>query len=291
MPRLRARPPSSSSNFVTYLGPITIGAGYTGSKILMIHWWDPALASQIDLKLMLLSGVLIGVTIRPLVQRIYWHRTTSFLIMSLVLLLMGPPGAFPEHLLWKNDWETVWWLVIMPDLLPSFVVAGLASLLITPRQFQLTLKDFFALLHPQHSPGLFLRFPTAALAYVGIYLLTRSIFNWFEGIPLIATLQSFLEPGPVWNQNLIYLWIRGCFLVLALFPFCQILRGSLSEMTLILGIFLFMVSDFAPQFSRISGLPTYELMDQVIQRLFIDVIFCYITVLLLSKGWIQFRKS
>ncbi len=285
MPRLQNKFSLPQRGFATFFGPITIGAGYAVSKILVIRWWDTSLVLQVDFKLFFLSGIFLGILIRPIAQRIYWYRSTSFLIMTMTLLLMGPLGSIPEWLVWEQDMELLFWTMMLPEVIPILVVTLLTSLILTPQQCQLTLPRMGKRLLPLVSWNWFFHICLGAGIYVFLFVCFRipiESLSTFDTYWKNLT-EFFMVPSSHWMQKLLYLWGRGILLIFAILPIYTVIRGRPHELTLIFGSLLFVVADFLPIFANIYGSLPYELIDQMIQRLFIDFIFCYTIVLLFKK--------
>lgn len=276
---------TAHNHFSSYVGPIAIGAGYAVSKALMIRWLQPELVTQIDFPLYALAGFFLGIVIRPIVQRIYWYRQTSFTILTVMLLLMGPAGAFPEYLMWDQplDWE--FGKSVLPEMVPVIISILLASLILVPAQFQLTFTDIVNRFVYQISWDWGIRVFVGAWVYAGLFLCFRVALSTVETweAPWNNVIVFFNSTEIPWSGKLFYLWSRGAILVLAILPIHNIIRGKPHEMALIFGSLLFVVGDFAPLVANTYGGFAYEMIDQIVQRLFIDFIFCYTVMLLFDK--------
>ncbi|MBF0289085.1 MAG: hypothetical protein HQM14_14800 [SAR324 cluster bacterium] len=285
MARLRDKTVLPSRSFSAYAGPITIGAGYAVSKILVIRWWDTSLVLQIDFKLFVIAGIFLGILIRPIAQRIYWQRHTGFLVMTSTLLLMGPLGSISEWMLWEQDIELLFWTIVLPEIIPMLVVSLLASLILTPPQSHLTLSSMGKRLLPLLSWSWFFHVCLGAGIYTFLFVCFRILpesVSSFDAYWNNLTI-FFTSPASAWIQKILYLWVRGIVLIVAILPVYIVIRGKMHELTLIFGSLLFVVADFLPIFANIYGRFPYELIDQIIQKLFIDFIFCYTIVLLFKK--------
>lgn len=273
------------SHFNSYIGPLSIGAGYAVSKVLMLRWLAPERAAQVDFKLYVLAGFFLGIVIRPIAQRIYWYRSTRFVILTLMLLLMGPLGSFPEYWMENQPIDGEFWQRMLPETASVCMVTLLASLILIPTQFQVTLTDIFKRLFYQISWDWGMRVFLGAAAYVGLFLCFRvalsSVETW--DAPWGNVVLFLQSEGTSGFEKLAYLWGRGLMLVLAILPIHNILRGKPYEMALIFGSLLFVVGDFAPLVANPQGVFTYEMIDQIAQRLFIDFLFCYAVMLLFDK--------
>ena len=276
---------TTRSPFNSYIAPLAMGAGYAVSKVLMVRWLEPERVAQVDFKLYVLAGFFLGIVLRPIVQRIYWYRRTSFVVLTLMLLLMGPAGAFPESFMGNQPIDGEFWQRILPEVASVLMVTLLASLILVPAQFQLTLADIFKRLLYQISWDWGARVVLGAAVYVGLFLCFRvaliSVGTWEA--PWHNVLVFFKSAETSWLEKVGYLWGRGVMLVLALLPIHNILRGKPYEMALIFGAVLFVVGDFAPLVASTSGGFGAEMIDQIVQRLFIDFIFCYAVMLLFDK--------
>ena len=285
MPKQRIKTPVPQRGAAGYIGPIAIGAGYAVTKMLMVRWLDPELVLQVDFKLFLLAGLFLGIIIRPIFQRIYWYRRTSFVFVMIMLLLMGPFSTFPEYLLWGQIIDQQFLAQMLPEMIPLMVVTLLASLILVPSQSQLTLSDMGERLWRQMSSDWWIRVFIGAGGYVLLFLCFRVAFYSSEAwdTPLKNLNLFFTSPETPWMWKLVYLWERGILLVLAILPIHNVLSGKPHELTLIFGPVLFVVSDFMPLFANIYGKLPLEIIDQIIQRLFIDFLFCYVVMLLFNK--------
>ncbi len=286
MPRQRTQTSASQRHFSGYIGPIAIGAGYAVSKMLTLRWLDAELAQQADFKMFVLSGLFLGIIIRPVMQRIYWYRRTSFVFVAVMFLLMGPLSTFPDYLIWGQPIDQSFLEQILPEMIPLLVVTLLGSLILAPSQFQLTVSGMGGRLFRQMSWNWSLRVLIGAGGYVILFLIFRVAFysldNW--ELPLQNLTSFFTSPETLWQWKLIYLWERGILLVLAILPIHNVLLGRPHELTLIFGSLLFVVGGFVPAFANIYGKLPFEIIDQIIQRLFIDFIFCYTVMLLFDKS-------
>ncbi|MBF0279249.1 MAG: hypothetical protein HQM13_15735 [SAR324 cluster bacterium] len=286
MPKRRINSQLSQRHFTGYIGPLAIGAGYAVSKIMTIRWLEPELAPHADFKLFVLSGLFLGIIIRPVLQRIYWFRRTSFVFVALMLLLMGPLSTVPEYLMWGRPIDQLYLKRMIPEIIPLLVVTLLGSLILSPSQFQLTMSGMVRRLIRQISWSWWVRVGVGAGGYVILFLIFRVAFyslgHWES--PLENLNSFFVSPETTWAWKLVYLWEQGILLVLAILPIHNILIGKPHELALIFGSLLFVVGDFVPTFANIHGNLPFEIIDQIIQRLFIDFIFCYAVMLLFDKS-------
>lgn len=284
MPHMREKAPAAQRNLTTFIGPVTTGAGYAVSKIFLIRWLLPEMTVQIDFKLFILAGFFLGIIIRPIFQRIYWYRSTAFVWISFTLLLMGHLGSFPEYFLDGNSLDSFFWAVALIETIPLLVVTIIASLILLPSQHQVTLSDMRQRLEKKLSLPFFFLIGMGAFAYVFLFLTFRVGFQSLDDISRpLQNLQSYFEFGVPVEEKLFYLWLQGVVLIIAMIPIHSVIRGKPHELTLILGTLLFVIKDFVPLFAPIDGQLPHEMLDQIIQRLFIDAFFCYTIMLMFAK--------
>ena len=285
MPKQRIKSAASQRGGAGYIGPIAIGSGYAVTKMLTVRWFDPELVPEVDFKLFLLAGLFLGIIIRPIFQRIYWYRRTSFVFVTIMLLLMGPVGVFPEYLLWGQVIDQLLLKRILTEMIPLVVVVLLASLILIPSQSQLTLADMSRRFLRQMSGVWWIRVFASAGGYVLLFLCFRVAFYSSEAweAPLKNLSLFFTSSETPWMGKLVFLWGRGLLLVFAILPIHNVLNGKPHELTLVFGPVLFVVGDFMPLFANIYGQLPLEIIDQIIQRLFIDFLFCYAVMLLFHK--------
>lgn len=288
MPQRRKRTQTSRNTFTNFMGPITIGTGYAVSKILLIRWLIPEATPHIDFKLFLLAGFLLGIIISPIFRRIFWYRLTSFFTITFSLLLMGYLGNFPEQLMWGNELDSLFWTMALIESIPIVVVTFIASVILLPSQTHLTLPMMYRRLKRLVTWEGAVKTIVGAAVYVVVFLVFRAAFYSLDAwnTPL-ENLQQFFLVGPSMENKLFYLWLRGCLLILAILPIHNVIQGKPIELTMIFSLLLFVVNDFVALFAPIHGQLPQEMIDQIIQRLFIDVFFCYTMMLLFGRSSIS----
>ena len=74
-----------SSGLGKYVAPTALGAGYAIAKMFSLRVLDTELAIAQDFTYQFLAGVLLGFTLRPVTNMIYWKWTTSIVYFSIFL--------------------------------------------------------------------------------------------------------------------------------------------------------------------------------------------------------------
>ncbi|MBF0349491.1 MAG: hypothetical protein HQM11_00575 [SAR324 cluster bacterium] len=257
------------------LAPAAIGAGYALSKVLALRWLWPDLLEYQDFRFLFLSGILLGYTLRPVLQRIYWKYPTGAFAVGLLLLGLGTPGKLPELLL--TDIPVQEWLSqsAMLDLGPILVTALLSPLLIPSFQTMISRQVLLSQLKAIffNTSGS-LKIIAAVVFYQALFFMIYGIYYWDEWAS--ASRPSFLSPHLPLVSQLILIGCRGLTILIAFMPVLSMITSQNRwKVTLVCTSLLFVIADFIPTFSQISGISPVLLFDDLILRLFLDIIFCY----------------
>ena len=270
-----------------YLAPAAVGSAYAISKISTLRLIDVELALQQDFKMLFLAGILLGFALRPIIQRIYWYKGVCILTTAWFLLILGPPGQFLEKLAWEPVFEETYWKTMIPEITAAIVVAVISAILMPPRYLQLNFAQLKRRIVRFFSFFEGIKLCSGGLVYFLLIFTTQGVFNSDPSVfedPMMF-LNTFFIQSPVspWLK-VAYFWLRGITCIGALLPLLSILKGTPANLTLIVGSLFFVVADFTPAFANLQGIAPYLLMEQLVQRLFIDFIFCYIVVRLFGQS-------
>lgn len=278
---------SSSPNLSKYIAPAALGAGYAITKIVVLRWVNKDLAIMQDFKMFLIAGILLGFALRHIVQRIYWYRSTSFIVTAILLLGLGPFGKTLEQVTWGALFDNEYWNIMLPEIASVIFVAGLSPVLFTPKQFQVSLSELWRRTLKYFDGKGLLKIFFGAIVYLLLFLTFQSILSpHLTAATPLSRLYEFFELPPISPLNKCLLILgRGALCVVVLLPVCSVLHGKRTELTITLGALFFVVTEFTPAFANIGGIAPFLLTDQIMTGLFPSFMFCYVVVILFGKSY------
>jgi len=294
MPRSRPRSAASIHPMSLFFGPAAMGSGYAVAKINTLRWLDPTLVLP-DFQMLLLAGILLGAAIRPIIQKIYWYRSTGFVILTATLWLLGPPGGVIERLVWRSALDPMFgasqgiphfWVWMSAETIGLITVAALANLILSPVYTRITLSMVFSrivrLLQTNRQQAILI----SATVYLALFLCIRVIFQPDASIfDPVGNLTRFLSQDMLFSGGpLLFVWGRGLIITFACLPLLSILRGNRYVIVLVIGALFFIINDFIPLFANSTAVPPYLMLEHVFEGLFLDFIFCYILVRLFEDN-------
>ncbi len=258
-----------------FLAPTSLGAGYAVSKMLSLRAMDAELAIAQDFFYQFLAGVLLGFALRPVANMIYWRRSSSIIVFSSFLIVLGPLGQTFRYILWGTPLNDAFWLQIIPEVIAAIFVGTIATFLLPGSQQVIGPGFLWRRLKKEIK---FLE--TAKVLFCGFtYMLLFIIFQVTLDESFAAPfwsdrLQELLYLPPLSLQSkILLLWLQGILNTLMLMPFFLLFFREKVELTFVLGSLTFVVADFAPAFTNFHRIEPLLLIDQVFVGFCLQFIF------------------
>jgi len=259
-------PPGGPGGASHFAAPLLVGLAIGLGRFLpedpsfgFVYWQSPFLFT-------VLGGLAIAFACRPVLSRIPWRRSTAMGLGFFLLTVLGQPG----------DWVTGALMAALGlggiplnlpaagwPLLTSAAAGGVAMGWFFRPAGKVGMMDWANLRARISSAGawrLLLKAALAALVALVVVLLAGwGDARWEDGA--VGVYLPLVEPNPwlklegislreqaPWNVVLFptLLWLRWLLAVLALLPIALTLRGSWLQLTLVFGVLLFVIGDFAP---------------------------------------------
>ncbi len=272
-----------NSGLGKYLAPTSLGAGYAIAKMITLRALDPELAITQDFTYQFLAGVLLGFALRPPATMIYWKRSTSIIVFSLFLLVLGPLLQYLKRLVWGMPFDETYFTLMIPEIIAAVFVSVIASFLLLPKQDLIHPGMLGRKLKLEFDRKGIIKIIGCGLLYAMLFIGLQSTFDdsfaahyWHEKVI------EFLNLPPVSMTNkVILLWAQGILGTLVLLPFCILFLREKVELIVVFGSLTFVVAEFAPAFANFQRIEPLLLVDQVfigfcIQFLFVTaVVFCF----------------
>jgi len=269
-----------------YIAPISLGAAYAISRILMLHITDAETALQENFKYLFLAGVLIAFALRPIALLIYWKPATGITVITVMLFTLGTPGKILDSLAWGAPVISEFWQSGFAEMFAFIFITVVATFLLPPSNavvdFALIQKRFLRYITPTRTLIIFL----SGGVYVLLFLLTQVCFTpdieSFEPLQKLNEFFSLPQISPL--EQIAFLWLRGILCtVLVILPVLILFSRGTLDLILILGSLMFVVSEFAPAFVRFQHYASLMLIDQVIQGAFLYFLFASIVIFGLKR--------
>lgn len=243
----------------TLLPPLLTGVGFAVGRAIGkgpdwggLYWQSPFTFA-------FLSGVMISLALRPLLVRVAWRRDGAALMALAVLLGMGPVAAWCRWWLGAAaGWAGMPFTVpptMVPELLGDLLAAGLMGWLFRPRSGTIDPRNVAARwrrMRPRGGWGW--RVAALGTTAVAIHLAVGGLDAWaqrrFPLEPLLAVnpwLRLTAAEGSGAAGGLLALgWLHGAVRTLPLLGVALVVRGTRLQTTLLYGMLLFVVGEFAP---------------------------------------------
>ena len=254
-----------SSGLGKYVGPASLGVGYTILKIISLRALDSNLAISQDLTYQFLAGILLGFALRPVTTMIYWKWKTSIFFFTLFLLIVGPISQILRQMFWGIQFDYTFWLLLFPEISAAFGVSILATIILPPQKKNIGLVLLWKRFKKElHLTG-YLKLVFCGLIYAFLFLILQIIFNDSYTSPFwTERLQELLNLPPISIHGKVFLlWIQGVLNTIILVPLFLVFLRDRVELIIVLGSLVFVVSVFSPAFANFQRIEPLLLLDQV----------------------------
>jgi len=264
-----------SSGLGKYLAPTSLGVGYAIIKIITLRILDPDLAISQDLTYQFLGGILLGFAIRPVKIMIYWKWSTSIVFFSMLLLILGPIGQIFREIIWGNQLDKMFWLLLIPEITAAFGVSILASILLPSQQNIISLGLLWRRFKKEMNLKVLLMIIGSGLIYTLLYLILQSNLDGsFTSLHWMERLEDFLRLPSISGQvKFLLLWGQGILNTLILLPLFLLFFREKVELIVVFGSLSFIVAVFTPAFANFQRIEPLLLIDQVLIGFLLHFIF------------------
>jgi len=264
-----------SSGLGKYLAPTSLGVGYAIIKIITLRILDPDLAISQDLTYQFLGGILLGFAIRPVKIMIYWKWSTSIVYFSMLLLILGPIGQIFREIIWGNQLDKMFWLLLIPEITAAFGVSILASILLPSQQNIISLGLLWRRFKKEMNLKVLLMIIGSGLIYTLLYLILQSNLDGsFTSLHWMERLEDFLRLPSISGQvKFLLLWGQGILNTLILLPLFLLFFREKVELIVVFGSLSFIVAVFTPAFANFQRIEPLLLIDQVLIGFLLHFIF------------------
>ena len=264
-----------SSGLGKYLAPTSLGVGYAIIKIITLRILDSDLAISQDLTYQFLGGILLGFAIRPVKIMIYWKWSTAIVFFSMLLLVLGPIGQIFREIIWGNQLDKIFWLLLIPEITAAFGVSILASILLPSQQNTISLGLLWRRFKKEMDLKALLMIIGSGLMYTLLYLILQSNFDEsFTSLHWMERLEEFLRLPSISGQvKFLLLWGQGILNTLILLPLFLLFFREKVELIVVFGSLSFIVAVFTPAFANFQRIEPLLLIDQVLIGFFLHFIF------------------
>ena len=264
-----------SSGLGKYLAPTSLGVGYAIIKIITLRILDPDLAISQDLTYQFLGGILLGFAIRPVKIMIYWKWSTSIVYFSMLLLILGPIGQIFREIIWGNQLDKMFWLLLIPEITAAFGVSILASILLPSQQNIISLGLLWRRFKKEMNLKVLLMIIGSGLIYTLLYLILQSNLDGsFTSLHWMERLDEFLRLPSISGQvKFLLLWGQGILNTLIFLPLFLLFFREKIELIVVFGSLSFIVAVFTPAFANFQRIEPLLLIDQVLIGFLLHFIF------------------
>lgn len=264
-----------SSGLGKYLAPTSLGVGYAIIKIITLRILDSDLAISQDLTYQFLGGILLGFAIRPVKIMIYWKWSTSIVFFSMLLLILGPIGQIFREIIWGNQLDKMFWLLLIPEITAAFGVSILASILLPSQQNIISLGLLWRRFKKEMNLKVLLMIIGSGLIYTLLYLILQSNLDGsFTSLHWMERLEDFLRLPSISGQvKFLLLWGQGILNTLILLPLFLLFFREKVELIVVFGSLSFIVAVFTPAFANFQRIEPLLLIDQVLIGFLLHFIF------------------
>ena len=264
-----------SSGLGKYLAPTSLGVGYAIIKIITLRILDSDLAISQDLTYQFLAGILLGFAIRPVKIMIYWKWSTSIVFFSMLLLILGPIGQIFREIIWGNQLDKMFWLLLIPEITAAFGVSILASILLPSQQNIISLGLLWRRFKKEMNLKVLLMIIGSGLIYTLLYLILQSNLDGsFTSLHWMERLEDFLRLPSISGQvKFLLLWGQGILNTLILLPLFLLFFREKVELIVVFGSLSFIVAVFTPAFANFQRIEPLLLIDQVLIGFLLHFIF------------------
>lgn len=264
-----------SSGLGKYLAPTSLGVGYAIIKIITLRILDSDLAISQDLTYQFLGGILLGFAIRPVKIMIYWKWSTSIVFFSMLLLILGPIGQIFREIIWGNQLDKIFWLLLIPEITAAFGVSILASILLPSQQNIISLGLLWRRFKKEMNLKVLLMIIGSGLIYTLLYLILQSNLDGsFTSLHWMERLEEFLRLPSISGQvKFLLLWGQGILNTLILLPLFLLFFREKIELIVVFGSLSFIVAVFTPAFANFQRIEPLLLIDQVLIGFLLHFIF------------------
>jgi len=264
-----------SSGLGKYLAPTSLGVGYAIIKIITLRILDSDLAISQDLTYQFLGGILLGFAIRPVKIMIYWKWSTSIVFFSMLLLILGPIGQIFREIIWGNQLDKMFWLLLIPEITAAFGVSILASILLPSQQNIISLGLLWRRFKKEMNLKVLLMIIGSGLIYTLLYLILQSNLDGsFTSLHWMERLEEFLRLPSISGQvKFLLLWGQGILNTLILLPLFLLFFREKVELIVVFGSLSFIVAVFTPAFANFQRIEPLLLIDQVLIGFLLHFIF------------------
>ena len=264
-----------SSGLGKYLAPTSLGVGYAIIKIITLRILDSDLAISQDLTYQFLGGILLGFAIRPVKIMIYWKWSTSIVFFSMLLLILGPIGQIFREIIWGNQLDKIFWLLLIPEITAAFGVSILASILLPSQQNIISLGLLWRRFKKEMNLKVLLMIIGSGLIYTLLYLILQSNLDGsFTSLHWMERLEEFLRLPSISGQvKFLLLWGQGILNTLILLPLFLLFFREKVELIVVFGSLSFIVAVFTPAFANFQRIEPLLLIDQVLIGFLLHFIF------------------
>ena len=264
-----------SSGLGKYLAPTSLGVGYAIIKIITLRILDSDLAISQDLTYQLLGGILLGFDILPVKILIYWKWATSIVFFSMLLLILGPIGQIFREVIWGNQLDKMFWLLLIPEITAAFGVSILASILLPSQQNIISLGLLWRRFKKEMNLKVLLMIIGSGLIYTLLYLILQiNLDGSFTSLHWIERLEEFLRLPSISGQvKFLLLWGQGILNTLILLPLFLLFFREKVELIVVFGSLSFIVAVFTPAFANFQRIEPLLLIDQVLIGFLLHFIF------------------
>ena len=272
-----------TSGLGKYVAPTSLGAGYAIAKMISLRSLDSELAIAQDFTYQFLAGVLLAFALRPVINMIYWKRTTAIVFFTIYLLILGPVGQILRHMIWGNPFDNIFWLLLFPEVIAAFTVSILAPVLLPSQQKVISLGLLWKRLQKELNLSGLLKLFGCGLLYTLLFFILHSTFDESFTSPFwMGRLQELLSLPPISVQEkIMLLWGQGILNTLILLPLFLVFFREKVELIVVFGSLSFVVAVFSPAFANFQRIEPLLLVDQVfigfcLQFLFVaSAVFCF----------------
>ena len=272
-----------TSGLGKYVAPTSLGAGYAIAKMISLRALDSELAIAQDFTYQFLAGVLLAFALRPVINMIYWKRTTAIVFFTIYLLILGPVGQILRHMIWGNPFDNIFWLLLFPEVIAAFTVSILAPILLPSQQKVISLGLLWKRLQKELNLSGLLKLFGCGLLYTLLFFILHSTFDESFTSPFwMGRLQELLSLPPISVQEkIMLLWGQGILNTLILLPLFLVFFREKVELIVVFGSLSFVVAVFSPAFANFQRIEPLLLVDQVfigfcLQFLFVaSAVFCF----------------
>ena len=264
-----------SSGLGKYLAPTSLGVGYAIIKIITLRILDSDLAISQDVTYQFLGGILLGLAIRPVKIMIYWKWSTSIVYFSMLLLILGPIGQIFREIIWGNQLDKMFWLLLIPEITAAFGVSILASILLPSQQNIISLGLLWRRFKKEMNLKVLLMIIGSGLIYTLLYLILQSNLDGsFTSLHWMERLDEFLRLPSISGQvKFLLLWGQGILNTLILLPLFLLFFREKVELIVVFGSLSFIVAVFTPAFANFQRIEPLLLIDQVLIGFLLHFIF------------------